>query len=428
MKQNNTDNRIYITDIHIKQVRHLSDIDIPSGDGNVMKHFIITGRNGSGKTSLLNAISNRLNAVTTSDDYFQAYKRLAEVKEGLEKARAAQDEAEIHEYQKYYDHWNNVIVTTENGLDLKYNVNENVLHSRFEKGEFIVAGYKADRVFRADTPSHIERVELKDSYTIDEKPRNEFVKYLVDKKVTAALLKAKGSKDSEAEKKADEIDQWFDSFEKLLGDIFEEPDIRLDFDDEKFVFTIKEPGKQPFGFNEMSDGYASVFDIVADIMIRMEKRAGNNFSFIMPGIAIIDEIETHLHVELQKRVMHILTTLFPNVQFIVSTHSPFIINSLDNVVIFDLENRTLVNTNEGLTNVPYDGIVEGYLDADTLSVELKKKYNRYKELIAIEHPSDSEIAEIAELEYYLNEMPDYLNVEFATEYKYLKNQYHHRES
>lgn len=54
-----------------------------------------------------------------------------------------------------------------------------------------------------------------------------------------------------------------------------------------------------------------------------------------------------------------MTTIFPNIQFIVSTHSPFILNSLDNVIIYDLENHLLVEN--GLSDVPYDGIVEGYL-------------------------------------------------------------------
>ena len=76
---------------------------------------------------------------------------------------------------------------------------------------------------------------------------------------------------------------------------------------------------------------------------------------------MIDEIEAHLHLELQKKIMPILTGIFPNIQFIVTTHSPFILNSIENTVIYDLANHMLVNTPEGLSNIPYDGIVEGYL-------------------------------------------------------------------
>ena len=99
-------------------------------------------------------------------------------------------------------------------------------------------------------------------------------------------------------------------------------------------------------------------DIIADMMIRMEKITDKSFRFMLPGIVLIDEIETHLHLELQKKILRILTELFPNIQFIVSTHSPFVLNSLENAVIYDLENHTLVEN--GLANVPYDGIVEGY--------------------------------------------------------------------
>ena len=46
-----------------------------------------------------------------------------------------------------------------------------------------------------------------------------------------------------------------------------------------------------------------------------------------PGIIIIDEIELHLHPGWQKRILNDLTTVFPNIQFIVSTHSPEVITS-----------------------------------------------------------------------------------------------------
>lgn len=69
----------------------------------------------------------------------------------------------------------------------------------------------------------------------------------------------------------------------------------------------------------------------------MEKKTGKNFKFDMQGIVLIDEIETHLHLELQKIILKLLTTVFPNIQFIITTHSPFILSSLENTVVYDLE-------------------------------------------------------------------------------------------
>lgn len=99
-------------------------------------------------------------------------------------------------------------------------------------------------------------------------------------------------------------------------------------------------------------------------------------------------------------------------------------NSLDDAVIFDLENKTLVSN--GLKNLPYEGIVEGYFGVDRLSAELQQKFQRYKELVAKEKLDDAEYVEIEELEYYLDEIPDYLASELTTEYSKLKLEFSNR--
>lgn len=85
-----------------------------------------------------------------------------------------------------------------------------------------------------------------------------------------------------------------------------------------------------------------MLDIVLDMMMRMEKKTKRSFDFNVPGIVLVDEIETHLHIELQKAILGLLTTIFPNIQFIVSTHSPFILGSIQDAVIYDLEKNILV--------------------------------------------------------------------------------------
>lgn len=161
------------------------------------------------------------------------------------------------------------------------------------------------------------------------------------------------------------------------------------FDDDKFDFSIKETGKQEYNFNVLSSGYAAVLDIMLDLMLRMEKRNSREFIFEQTGIVLIDEIETHLHLELQKRILPMLTRVFPNIQFIVTTHSPFVLNSISNVVIYDLERSLLVE--DGLVNMPYEGVVEGYFQADKLSMELKQKFERYKLLAYKERLEDIDI-------------------------------------
>ena len=170
----------------------------------------------------------------------------------------------------------------------------------------------------------------------------------------------------------------------------------------------------------MSMGYAAVFDIIGDLIMRMEAKR----RYDLEGLVLIDEIETHLHVELQKKIVPILMELFPNIQFVLTTHSPFILNSTPNAVVYDLENATLVT--DGLTNLPYEGIVEGYFRADLLSQELRQKFEEYRALVRKQDLTDAEFAKAAELELYLDEVPDYLALDFSAEYSRLKLEFSKR--
>lgn len=80
---------------------------------------------------------------------------------------------------------------------------------------------------------------------------------------------------------------------------------------------------------EMSDGYRSVLSMVADIAHRMAVLNPQLGDAILetPGVIIIDEVELHLHPGWQKQILKDLTSVFPNIQFIVSTHSPEVITS-----------------------------------------------------------------------------------------------------
>ena len=75
---------IFVTNIKIENVRHLKNIEISLPEDEV-KHLIFTGKNGSGKTSLLDALSCYLNAVATSDRLTKAQQFLQQHKNALER-------------------------------------------------------------------------------------------------------------------------------------------------------------------------------------------------------------------------------------------------------------------------------------------------------------------------------------------------------
>ena len=423
MADKNTEMKMaYITDLGIKNVRHLKNIDISlcSSGNRGLKHLLLTGKNGSGKTSVLDALSRYLDMICRDKNYFSLLHNLKNDKESLGLFLSS------HGKKETIDRINTVIQNTEGeinekrqGLEISFNCDEEQLQDRFEAGEFILAYFRDNRIFEATIPKHVEKVPIKESYAISEDPRKDFIKYLVDKKVSQSLYQTKNEMD-----RAKSLETWFDSFEALLRDIFEDPTLILDFDVDTFQFKIREKNREAFDFNSMSAGYAAIMDIVVSIIMRMEARMNGRFEFDMPGIVLIDELETHLHYELQKKVLPFLCNVFPNIQFVVSTHSAFILNSIDNAVIYDLENRTLVKN--GLSDVPYEGIIKGYFDVSTMSQELQEKLERYKVLVRQNLLSDEDLAEIARLSIALDEIPDYLAPEPAAEYQRLKTEFNRR--
>ncbi len=408
---------IYITNLKIKSLRHLHDIEIPLSDDK--KNLILTGKNGSGKTSVLDALSKYLDSVANNSNFQEYESSLSLNMQQLDKARSNNDIKKINDYERYVEMCKNNILNTRNGLEVLFNVEPASIFRCYNNGEFVLAYYKADRIFQIEEVKNVEKVNLNDKYAINEKPSSKFVKYLVDLKVTQALALTGGKKE-----KAEQIENWFKSLEDYLKIVFDEKSLKLVFDEDKFHFYISMNNKDTFDFNTLSSGYSAILDIVVDLIMRMEKTSNRKFEYNMPGIALIDEIETHLHLELQKNIMSLLTTIFPNIQFIVTTHSPFILNSLDNVVIYDLENHILIQN--GLTDVPYKGVVEGYFKVDSLSKELKEKFEKYKELVKKEHLEDEDFAEIARLQVYLEEIPDYLALDISTEYQNLKLEFEGR--
>jgi predicted ATP-binding protein involved in virulence len=77
-------------------------------------------------------------------------------------------------------------------------------------------------------------------------------------------------------------------------------------------------------FDQLPMGYKRIFSIVLDITYRSYILNKNNEP---TGIVIIDEIELHLHPTLQQEILQRLQKTFPNIQFIVTTHSPLVISN-----------------------------------------------------------------------------------------------------
>ncbi len=120
-------------------------------------------------------------------------------------------------------------------------------------------------------------------------------------------------------------------FERISGS--KNASIIFDLDTHRLVleFETADGSSQKFAMDEMSDGYKNTLSMIGDIAYRMavlNPMLGDKVLEKTPGIILIDEIDLHLHPQWQQTIISDLNTIFPNVQFIVTSHAPAVINSV----------------------------------------------------------------------------------------------------
>jgi len=86
-----------------------------------------------------------------------------------------------------------------------------------------------------------------------------------------------------------------------------------------------------FPIEDLSDGYRSMLSLVLSLVRQLVTDYGSDRVFdpsthavTFPGIVLVDEIDAHLHPSWQRQIGFTLRKLFPNIQWVVATHSPLI--------------------------------------------------------------------------------------------------------
>ena len=176
-------------------------------------------------------------------------------------------------------------------------------------------------------------------------------------------------------------------------------------------------------FNQLSDGEKNMIAMIGDIVRRLSLA---NPKMKNPlngeGVILIDEIDLHLHPSWQRVIITKLTEVFPNCQFILTTHSPQILSHVRAKHIFLLKqensNVTVIKPTESY-GMTIDRVVELIMDQDARPSETKKKLNDLYELI--ERDKIEEAKEILkELKTYLKTDSDILRAEMLIRKKEMK--------
>ncbi|NOV28561.1 AAA family ATPase [Methylomonas sp. ZR1] len=148
--------------------------------------------------------------------------------------------------------------------------------------------------------------------------------------------------------------------------------------DEILIETEIQGKAQTIPFHLLSDGYRNMIGMVADIAYRMATLNPQLEADVIKqteGIVLIDEIDLHLHPKWQREVVGRLLNTFPKVQFVASSHSPFIIQSLygrDDCLLWDLEKAQPIT----IESESIEDIAE-----DQQHVEIPQKSKRYLDMM-----------------------------------------------
>lgn len=107
-------------------------------------------------------------------------------------------------------------------------------------------------------------------------------------------------------------------------------DLDWDFDQKQLVVEHAVHGRLPL--TVLSDGVRNMIALVADLAhrcVRLNPHFGEEAARSTPGILLIDEVDMHLHPRWQQLVVDLLRKVFPEMQMVVSTHSPHVLSTVD---------------------------------------------------------------------------------------------------
>lgn len=119
-------------------------------------------------------------------------------------------------------------------------------------------------------------------------------------------------------------------------------------------------------FTYLSDGTRNFFALISDIAYKattLNPHLKERALLETEGIILIDELDLHLHPEWQRKIVEALKSTFPQIQFICTTHSPFIIQETEENELLIIHNNSIKENNSGV-NLSIEDIAEIHQKVD----------------------------------------------------------------
>jgi len=414
-------NNFHIENINIKNYKKYTSLNLTLNNN----FMLIIGENGSGKTSVLDSIATLLGG------YLQAFKDISSVeRHSISKSDIKIEIIDIDENISVKYHTpveingsfninNNDISINRVRQDTKKSAMTKLLKSEnkelfnlvksLEKDDYnilpIISYHGTGRLWEQSNKksSKMEKLTIYDGYKDCLNAKSNYRNFIVwfEKLERNAFNVRKNIPILEAVRNTVIKMMSILTNREVELFIYRESDLEIKFKDESKRERV----------STLSDGYRNIIGIVSDIAYRMailNPKLGLDVIEKTSGVVLIDEIDLHLHPKWQKEIVNILTTLFPKVQFIATTHSPFIIQSQKNKSIIKLdESNELLDIDAREMSI--EDISESIQKIDTpqmssRKIEMLKIANEYFEKLELLEKGEISEDEIRTIKTRLDEV------------------------
>lgn len=401
-KKEQVDEPIYITQLEVHGVNCFKkkySIDFTDAEGKPSMWNVLLGNNNTGKTTLLKCIAGGM-LIRKSENNIpnSLHHHFLNDKNSSLAFKQVQIKTQLGLFQRDID-WNIVLTYNNNSIVhlressilIQNKIIEELLNidaygTQRKQGQAKIIDYKLESPVESLFSENAQTLIDAEEWIIGE----DYDRLKGDEQAGQNLSKIKKS---------------------LIGILPDVQDIVIE--KRRVYFVNKQQDKVLF--NQLGSGYQSLITWVVDYAKRQfDRYPSSENPLAEPGIVLVDEIDLHLHPTWQRKVIRFLRGLFPQTQFIVTAHSPLVVQSADdiNVVVLhrDEESEEISIEQPALTNFQgwsVEEILRDLMDAQVYSneyLDLRKSFTAaleednyeqakqiFEQLERILHPHSSQI-------------------------------------